>query len=251
MSLAPIQYYNGIYLKRNDLCEYEGCYGGKAECIHKFITQAKTKVFVTCGSRDSLQCDIVSQMCDSLGYECHVFMPAGKSTPTIENIVKRKTELHRIENGYMVVVKNRAEAFAKTHNMTYIPFGMEHISAIETIAKQVENIPQAVKRIVVPIGGGVTLCGILKGLHDFKKRIEVLGIQTGKKPSDKLLNTFTYNNSYRILPYRENITPTAMYNLRTNHSIGGVNLDPIYEGKCYSFLEDDDLLWIVGYHEVN
>ena len=42
-----------------------------------------------------------------------------------------------------------------------------------------------------------------------------------------------------------------MYSMKTDYSIDGIKLDPIYEGKCYPFLEKSDLLWIVGYHEVN
>ena len=250
--LSNIEYHNGIYLKRNDLLEYAGCFGGKAECIFDFITKAKIKQFVTCGSRDSLQCDIVSEICENLGFKCVVFVPLGKSTPTTEKLEKRQnTTLQRIDKGYTVVIKSRAKAFAEQNNMTYIPFGMECMSAIDIISKQVENIPNDIKRIVVPVGGGVTLCGVLKGLQDFGRTdIKVLGVMTGKSP-DKLLKSFRYSVPYRLIPYKENVSPFTMYSMKTDYSIDGIKLDPIYEGKCYPFLEKSDLLWIVGYHEVN
>ena len=252
MSLSPIEYYNGIYLKRNDLSEFGGCYGGKAECVYDFIVGAKVKKFVTCGSRDSLQCDIVSQMCENVGYECHIFVPLGKDTPTIDNITKRSmSTLHKIDKGYTVVIKSRSEKFAKQNGMTYIPFGMEHINSIEIISKQVENIPKEVERVVVPVGGGITLCGVLKGLHDFKRSdLSVLGVMTGKRP-DKLLKSFQFGVPYELIPYQKDVSPLKMYSMKTNCAIRDVKLDPIYEGKCAPFLRENDLLWIVGYHEVN
>ena len=42
-----------------------------------------------------------------------------------------------------------------------------------------------------------------------------------------------------------------MYSMKTDYEIDGVKLDPIYEGKCYPYLQEGDLLWIVGYHEVS
>ena len=252
--LSPVEWHDGICLKRNDLSEFGGCFGGKAECVYDYITRSKIKKFVTCGSRDSLQCDIVSAMCENMGYECHIFIPLGKDTPTTEKIAERKfTTLHRIDKGYTVVIKSRSETFARQNEMTLIPFGMEHIKAIEIIANQVENIPKDVKRVVVPVGGGVTLCGVLCGLRKFERYdVEVLGVMTGKQP-DKLLRSLQpiHGMPYELVPYKADVSPLDMYSMKTDYSIDGIKLDPIYEGKCYPFLRDGDLLWIVGYHEVN
>ena len=255
MGLSVVEYHQGIYLKRNDLNEFGGCFGGKAECVYNFISRSKVKEFVTCGSRDSLQCDIVSDMCEQMGYKCHIFVPLGGETPTTEKILKRKlTELHRIDKGYTVVIKSRAAKYAKQNGLTLIPFGMEHINAIETISNQVENIPKDVKRVVVPVGGGITLCGVLKGLYKFYRRdMYVLGVMVGKEPY-KLLKEFRpliQGMSYKLVPYVDDVSPLKMYSMRTDYSVDDVKLDPIYEGKCYPFLQDGDLLWIVGYHEVN
>ena len=249
--LSQVENHQGIWLKRNDLSEYGGCLGGKAECILDFITKAKTKEFVTCGSRDSLQCDIVSQMCENFGYKCHIFVPLGKTTPTLQKLQNREnTTLHHIDKGYTVVIKSRSRTFAEENNFTYIPFGMECAGAVEIIARQIENIPSECKRIVVPVGGGVTLCGVLKGLQDFKRKTEVLGVMTGKRP-DALLKTFRTSIPYKLVPYKPGVPPLSMYSMKTDYEIDGVKLDPIYEGKCYPYLQEGDLLWIVGYHEVS
>ena len=251
--ISRIDKVDGIYLKRNDLLEVHGCYGGKAECAYELMKEAKSKRFVTCGSRNSLQCEIVSKMCEVLGYECHVFIPKGSDTPSMLRMKENSlTELHPIEDGYMVVVKKRAADFAFENNMTLIPFGMQSPIAVHTIAKQVSNVPEDVKRIVVPVGGGITLCGVLQGLVDLKRYdVKVLGIVTGGNPNltlrryKPLFDPIDYN----LLLYTDG-TAIHRYEDKVECSVGDVKLDPIYEGKCKKYLTEGDLLWIVGYHEV-
>lgn len=251
--IARIDKIDGIYVKRNDLNEFCGCYGGKAECIYRFIEQSEVKTFVTCGSRDSLQCEIVSQMCENMGYDCHIFLPKGADTPSIRRMKEHgRTTLHPIPNGYMVVVKKRALEFAAENNMTLIPFGMQVPHAVFTVASQTVNIPDDVKRVVVPVGGGITLCGILWGLSEAQRKdVEVLGVLTGGD-AEKTIRIYRpmYNPiSYSLVPWEEG-TPTRRYADKAETSIGDVRLDPIYEGKCRKFLKEGDLFWIVGYHEV-
>ena len=251
--LAPVEKVNGIYLKRNDLNVFCGCFGGKAECAFNMMSKAPVKKFVTCGSRDSLQCEMVSQMCDMLGYECHIFIPSGKDTKTTLRISKcETTTLHRVENGYTVVVNKRAEDFARENNMTLIPFGMQSMTAVDIIANQVRNIPDDVTRVVVPVGGGITMCGVMNGLVRYNRTdVHVLGVITGKNP-DKVIKMYEpwFNPiKYKLAPYKD-VSPAKRYAMRVDCAVGHVLLDPVYEGKCYTFLNEGDLLWIVGYHEV-
>lgn len=251
--LARVDKIDGIYLKRNDLNEFCGCFGGKAECIYDFISNSEIKTFVTCGSRDSLQCEIVSQMCEVLGYSCHIFMPSGSDTPSIIRMKgMAKTVLHPIRDGYMVVVKKRARDFAEECGMTLIPFGMQTPKSVKVIAKQVENIPEDIKRIVVPVGGGITICGVMQGLVDFnRKEVEVLGVITGCDPKKviKVYQPMFNPIRYELQPWAEE-APTKRYSGRQASVVGDVKLDAVYEGKCREFLRENDLLWIVGYHEV-
>ena len=251
--ISKIEKVDGIYLKRNDLIEVCGCSGGKAECIFEFIKYNDNKCFVTCGSRDSLQCEIVSNMCEHLGYTCHVFLPEGQATPTINRMKENShTQIHAVPDGRTVVIKRRAIDFASEHGMTYIPFGMESYLAVETIAQHTANIPEDVKRIVVPVGGGITLCGIMRGLTDtHRTNIEVLGVLTGASPI-KTINRFQpiFNEvPYSLVPCGDG-NATQRYARREPCSIGDVELDAVYEGKCKKFLREGDLFWIVGYHEV-
>ena len=251
--ITQIDKVDGIYLKRNDLYEYGGCYGGKAECVYGLLQRSESNTIVTCGSRDSLQCEIVSKMCEEFGYACHIFMPAGAETKSMTRILSNQhTVLHLVPNGYMVVVKKRAADFAQENGYTFIPFGLQTPYAVHTVAKQVVNVPKEVHRIVVPVGGGITLCGVLQGLVDNARiDVEVLGVLTGGDASKtiKVYKPIFSYIPYRLIPWMDG-TPTERYAGKVESSIGDIKLDSVYEAKCKKFLQENDLLWIVGYHEV-
>ncbi len=121
---------------------------------------------------------------------------------------------------------------------------------IDLISKQCANIPLNVDRIVVPIGSGVTFCGVLKGLMDFKRfNVKVLGVETGADSSKFIANNLPFMNeiSFDIKIYREDLSPSKRYEAKSYRSIGnGLKLNPLYEGKCFDFLQQGDLMWIVG-----
>ena len=64
---------------------------------------------------------------------------------------------------------------------------MECQEAVEQTRLQVANIPKSTKRIVVPVGSGMSLCGILHGLQDVGLgHVPVLGIVVGASPIKRL-----------------------------------------------------------------
>ena len=90
--LARIDYIDGYYVKRCDLLEYAGAYGGKAEGAFNIIQNGIMlgyNGFVTIGSRFSPQCDIVSTICSNFHLSCDLFMPHGKETSVIKSINKK------------------------------------------------------------------------------------------------------------------------------------------------------------------
>lgn len=128
--IANIDYVDGIYLKRCDLLEYSGFYGGKAEGAFNLIQEGISKGytgFVTIGSRVSPQCDIVSGICDKMGLSCDLFMPKGPDTVVTESIKSRNNCLVRMplsQGAYTNVLISRAKKFAEDNNKYFIPFGM-------------------------------------------------------------------------------------------------------------------------------
>lgn len=256
--LTPVEIRDGVWLKRNDLYLIHGCNGGKALGANNLIQKGLSlgyNSFVTVGSRFSPQCDIVSAICEYYKVSAHLFMPRGAETSVIKNIKNRvKSELHRDSKvGYTNVLISYAKKFSELNNCYYIPFGMKCVENIKCVANQVKNIPDSIKRIVVPVGSGVTFCGILHGLVKYHRTdVKVLGVITGANP-EKTIRAFSpicNPIKYSLVKYQENLIPSKLYSLKVDASIGGIKLDPIYEAKCAKFLHNGDLFWIVGYHDI-
>ncbi len=195
--IARIDYVDGYYLKRCDLLEYAGAYGGKAEGAFNIIQDEIDKGytgFVTVRSRFSPQCDIVSKICSSLGVECVLFMPSGKDTNVTSNIKKRANceIIDTLKQGsYTNVLISRAMNYSKVHNKCFIPFGMLCKKNIDIVAKQVYNIPECVHRVVVPVGSGCTMVGIIQGLKEINRLdIEIIGVITGSSNSRKTVTSY-------------------------------------------------------------
>ena len=99
------------------------------------------------------------------------------------------------------------------------------------------------------------MIGIIKGLNMMnRKDVEVVGVITGSINSKDVVSRYVprlFNNiKYDFVEYVSGIKPKYVYTTITHESIGEVKLDPIYEGKCKKFLKPNDLLWIVGYHDI-
>ena len=249
--LTPIEFKDGLFFKRDDKYTIFNVKGGKARAAYQIITNAmNTNGFVTAGSRLSPQCEIVSDICQNLNIQCHLFMPNGKSTSVLNNIQKNSTSLiHFQKIGYNSVIIHRAIKYAKENNLFYIPFGMECDDNIEVTKHQVKNIPKEVKRIVIPCGSGMSMISVIKGLDYYKMYDKhVLGVVVGKQPY-RTFDKFLRNDIFNKCPISYSFVNSGLeYHQKPKTTcINGVELDPIYESKCIPFLRENDLLWVVGH----
>lgn len=249
--LTSVEFIGGYYFKRDDEYKIGAAIGGKARVAVSLITNAISKGYtdiVTTGSRDSRQCEIISSICEDMGVNCHLFMPSGKDTDVTNAISNRKfSTIHRTKVGYNSVLISHSSSWANANNAYYIPFGMECSECIDINMHQVRNIPDCIKRIVIPCGGGMQMISVIKGLNHYGMgHIKVVGIQVGANPKRVLSRflpddgLFGTNYNYELI---ESKTP---YGRHVNVSLCGIELDPIYEAKCVPFLQSGDLLWIVG-----
>lgn len=247
--LTPVQYVEseGIWLKRDDLFEACGVRGGKSRSAYQVITgllERGHKTIVTAGSRQSPQCEIVSFICEKLGVDCKLFMPFGGDTSVITNIKNNAhTEIIRVKPGYNNIIVARAREYAENRGCGYVPFGMECLENVEVTSRQVKNLPVSeIKRVVVPVGSGMSFSSIVSGFTEFGINIPLLGVRVGKDPS-RILET--YAEGLQFLDY-DIVTSRVDYHDSVEAYVGDVQLDPIYEAKCKEYLQRGDLLWIVG-----
>jgi DNA modification methylase len=239
---TPIDLKGDCWVKRDDQFKI-GCAGGKVRtCLHL----AREAVGITtAGSRQSPQVNIVARIAKHLGIPCRVHVPRGDFTPELSSAQEAGAEVIQHNPGYNTVLISRAKKDADKRGWTEIPFGMECQEAVEQTRRQVLNIPEGVKRLVVSVGSGMSLAGILQGLEDRKggRRIPVLGVMVGADPTSRL-------DAYAPEGWREWVTLVQSSQDFHAHAPRttwrGIRVDSIYEGKCLPFLEAGDLFWIIG-----
>jgi hypothetical protein len=146
------------------------------------------------------------------------------------------------------VIIARAREDAKEAGFKEIPFGMECAEAVKMTSMQTQNIPQDTKRIVMPVGSGMSLAGVLQGLKQRKLSIPVLGIVVGADPSKRL-------DKYAPKDWQAMVTllPSGLdyHDHASEKHIGDLRLDEVYEAKCLKFMEPGDLLWVVGIRQTS
>lgn len=256
--MTPIEEHDGIWLKRDDLYRAPGtdAPGGKARTCYalaKAYKEAGLPGLITAGSRSSPQVNIVAQIGKALGMPVRVHTPQGEPGPEVKAAIEAGAERIAHRAGYNSVIVRRAEDDANDTGWGYIPFGMECEEAVRQTANSFENVGSLlsvdldakIKRIVVPVGSGMSLCGIIQGIEwaELTDRVPVLGVVVGADPI-KRLNRFAplWNFSGMI----ELVPAGVSYHTMVQAKVGWLKLDPVYEAKCTKFLEKGDLLWIVG-----
>ena len=238
---ARIDRVGAVFVFRGDLWRIGGAIGGKAKTCWHLVQGAKG--LVTAGSRSSPQANIVAQIAKHLGVPCRVHTSNGKLSD--ELILARSAGAEVVQHvaGYNNVICSRAKADAALSGMTYIPFGMECEEAVVQTSADVDMVPVDTRRIVIPVGSGMSLCGVLWGLYNTRRTIPVIGVCVGADPVKRM-------DAYAPPNWREMctlVTPGSSYhNPAERCHIGNIRLDSFYEAKCIPFLEDGDLLWVVG-----
>jgi 1-aminocyclopropane-1-carboxylate deaminase/D-cysteine desulfhydrase-like pyridoxal-dependent ACC family enzyme len=240
--VTPWEQHAGYWVKRDDLFEDRGVKGGKGRTL---LTLARGATgLVAAGSRQSTQINRVAQAARALGLPCRIHLPASRlpDTPEITAAERAGATLVRERPGYLSVLTARARAAARGRGWRYVPFGMECPEAIAETRGQVPGMPQDIERLVVPVGGGMTLAGVLWGLEDTRRDIAILGVMVGADPTARLdvhAPPF-WRGSVTLVPAGLSYEREA-----PQRYLGGLALDPIYEAKCLPFLRPGDGLWVV------
>lgn len=259
--LTPVEKHGDIWVKRDDLFSIAGVSGGKVRtCWH--LAQQATEGLVTAGSRASPQVNIVAHIAKHRGLPCRVHVPTGALSPELVQAKRAGAEIIQHRAGYNSVLVARAREDAKSRGWTNVPFGMECLEAVRQTASQVPSLLNTgVRRIVIPVGSGMSLCGVLQGIEDLGLwgRLTVCGIVVGADPMRRLLTFGPRNDAFGSTGLGESRIPEYLadqrliltraptdYHVPVSAKIGDLSLDPHYEAKCHSFLIPGDLLWIVG-----
>lgn len=239
-ALTPVVAVGDQWMKRDDLFTVAGVRGGKARSCWGLAQGARG--LVTAGSRSSPQANIVAHVAHALGIPARVHTPEGEAGDEVAAAEAVGAERVGHRAGYNNVIIARAHEDAAALGWMEIPFGMECAAAVDATAAQVANIPPEVGRLVVPVGSGMSLAGILWGLHRAARRLPVLGVVVGADPAARL-------DKWAPPDWRDMVTlvpSNRPYAAHADPHYRGVTLDPVYEAKCVPHLQAGDCLWCVG-----
>lgn len=235
-----------LWAFRGDLLKVHGVLGGKALACSAILERHLDPVgIITAGAKSSPQVNIVAHIAKAKGLPCRVHVPSGAlKNPEIQEAQACGAEVVEHFPGYNSVIIARAEADAQDRpGWALVPFGMDHLAAVHSTAALVpESFPEGVRRIVIPVGSGMSAIGLLYGLARKGIRIPVLGIQVGANPRAR----FVKYGFYLLGRSLEILRSPNDYEYSVLGSLGDIPLDPHYEAKCLPYLKSGDLLWIVG-----
>ena len=247
---TPVQQCGPYWAKRDDLFEVAGVRGGKARTCLELAVLAREcgyKGLTTASSRKSPQVSIVAHVAQYLGMAARIHVPAarGKLTPEIADAQQHGADILFHPYGHNSVIISRAKRDASEHGYFYIPFGMECVAAVVYTGEQVANLVGVpFRRIVVPVGSGMSLAGILHGLIRYRIAVPVLGITVGADPRKRLQRyaPFHWASMVKLVPSQLDYG----WAVADQPEWPYFPLDEIYERKCLPYLQDGDLLWVVG-----
>jgi len=255
-ALTPVEKHGDIWMKRDDLFCVADVYGGKARTCwvlatsrpHNLLSGKETYGLVTAGNRQSPQINICAHIAKKLGVPFHAHTSEGDFSEELTDAQHAGAKIYQHRAGYNSVICARARADAMRMGWTEIPFGMECWEAVRQTRAQVSNLPRTLRRIVMPVGSGMSLAGVLWGMQDHKISVPVIGVVTGADPQKRL-------ERYAPTGWRRTVTlvpSIPAYNTPSKITeVDSVRLDPIYEAKCIEHLMPKDLLWVVGIHRTS
>lgn len=244
--LTPVQRHGGFWVKRDDLLNIHGASGGKARTCWHLSATAKVGL-TTAGSRKSPQVKLVATMASKLGLPCVAHTPTGDiSTGPVAEAAALGATVVQHRPGHNSVIIKRARDYATEHGFTEIPFGMECEEAVTQTRQQVVNLPDTTERLVVCVGSGMSLSGVLHGLHDYDMGdVRVLGVCVGADPVKRLDKYAPWDWRFRV----ELVRSVHDYHVAVDGKVGSVQLDPIYEAKIVPYLLPGDTVWVVGHRD--
>jgi hypothetical protein len=195
---------------------------------------------------------IVAYIAKALGVPCRVHVPIGDLTPELRAAQAAGAVVIRHSPVHNTVIAARArEDDAIARGWRLIPFGMECPEAVQQTATQahatftqMRDQGATVRRVVVPVGSGMSLDGVLHGLAQTSFTVPVVGVVVGADPVKRL-------DEWAPARWRHlcDLLRTHVDHFQKSPPVtrlGDVELDPLFEAKCLEFLEPGDLLWVIG-----
>jgi len=243
--LTPIERHGNFLVKRDDLWDECGvAHGGKARTaglICRYVLSKGGIAIAVALDRNSSVPGMLSRVCKFNKLKLYVHIPRASSdlSPVFQEASSNGAEFFEHYPGYMSVRRKRLRNHAELNPGTYelgLGLSLNSIGVKET-AEQVYNIPDDIRRVIVPVGSGGMLKGIVSGLGKGDCPPKVIGVCAGNPPDVELPAWVSL------------VQAQTAFSREVIAGIGSLSLDPTYEAKCLPFLQPGDLLWIVAHRD--
>lgn len=269
--LTPWELHAGRWYKRDDLFEpYDDLplSGGKVRQAMLLLGRQKATierdyggVVLTATGVHSPQGLIIARVARSLGLRCVLFIGA----TSVGGALLRHAMLRRaIEVGaeidasarvaYEPALATAIEGWRDQHGGDgyVVRFGInledDREAILGSTAAQIANVPSGVRRIVVPVGAGVTIAGVIMGAP---RGVQVVGVGIAGYDRREAISRMAGRPGSGSLEWH--IVEGVPYSRLVLRSVaGGFDLDPIYESKAHDWLvehepaDDSVAFWVVG-----
>lgn len=281
MDITPIEQFNNVFYKRDDLYTPFGdshVNGGKVrqavqlfDEIHDDIATNHNGGVVTASSVHSPQSAIIAKVAKEHGFKCVVAVGGSKPETLYNHHIMRLTKFYgadiEIVAGHGMTTAIDAGAKKKIISKTgykLIKFAISLESNPEAIfdgvTDQVANIPDELDNLVVPVGSGIQFAGIIRGLQKYNKKVKrIIGIAfcDRTKSINAHLDRFKYSNfpaeTIEFPEYELHLTKHAYSKSVWEKITDNFILDDIYEGKAHLWMKENintenekTCFWVVG-----
>src|SRR5258706_13695704 len=185
--ITQIDEFDGKFVKREDLAYWQSLEYPSGSKVRQYMSMASAASFglnpmikhppclVGCSANSAMQI-YVSAAAKQLNTKGIIYVPKRKVRSDATNYaIKMGSEVNEIKPGYLSVIRKAARQKAIDLKQ-YVEWDMK--AAIKDTIDQCINIPENIKRIIVPTGSGLTAAGILIGVVRHKGPIKVVAIGT-------------------------------------------------------------------------
>lgn len=272
LNRTPVQYVGGVFYKRDDMYTPYGAgdvNGGKVRQAIRLLYPMREKLrsnyngVVTHTQVHSTTGTIIARVCKDLSIPCTICV-GGSSPDTIDNhhmMRYAKSLGANVRNvcgtGMHGPVLARMREIAKQENLFDAVF-THNVEAredaiIDSIERQVGNLPNQLDQLVLPVGSGVHFAAVVRGLHRYKINVgKIIGLCVGPKRTENINKWVDPMSGYPLPDYELHCLNTVYGKPLVEKTADGTILDDLYEAKAHKWMRENlDLnkrtcFWVVG-----